>query len=288
MLKVPFLKKIIALLLLVLLSLIAPSLGSAQTNPEGKDSVSKFIMLSGHLNYAVYRDFATSPLFYNLVGGGVGFGALYTTPTWDHLVDFNMNAHIGNAEFFNFNVYYHYIHSLPIFKTPKLNLKLGGAFLYTQNVRINPPLRNAQAGLEAIMNVMLVGKLNWDISRTSSKSVKFFRKKIEKKPIHRNLSFLCQIGVFNFNFRPNQYSFVYLGSINGTATNPAMWLFEEYRWSWNGWRLGTQIEYSWYKSTGNGRKIAYIWEAAHCPGNFEAFQMGIHKIQYTIIINNNK
>lgn len=288
MLKEPFLKNLFVLLLLLPISLIGPSTVSAQNNNDEKDSVSKFIMFSGHLNYAVYRDFATSPLFYNVVGGGVGFGALYTTRKWDHFVDVNLNAHIGNAEFFNLNVYYHYIQQLPIFKTSKWDLKVGGAFLYTQNARINPSLMNAQAGLEAIMNVMLVGKLNWDISRTTTKNVKFFGKTREKKPIHRNLSFLCQIGVLNFNFRPNQYSFVYLGTINGTATNPAMWLFEEYSWSLNGWRLGTQIEYSWYRSTGNGRKIAYIWEAAHCPGNFEAFQMGIHKIQYTIIINNNK
>lgn len=288
MLKIPFLKNCIPIIFFALFFISLPTHARVGEDNHGKDSVSKFIMLSGHLNYAVYRDFATSPLFYDVFGGGVGFGRLYTTQKWDHLVDVNLNAHIGYAQFFNINLYYHYVHKLPIFKSPKLIFKLGGAFQFTQNIRINPPLRNAQAGLESIMNLMLVGKLNWDISRTTTKTINFLGKKKEKKPIKREISFQCQIGLLNFNHRPSQYSFVYLGSINGTATNPAMWLFDEYSWSLNGWRLGTQIEYSWYKSTGNGRKIAYIWEAAHCPGNFEAFQMGIHKIQYTIIINNNK
>lgn len=288
MLKDPFFKTYYALLLLVSLFVTFSFTGNAAITHTGKDSVSKFLLLSGNFNYAVFRDFSTSPLFYDVLGVGVGFGTLNSTPKRDHQTDFNMNAHIGNAQFYNFNLYYHYIHALPIFKSPKWNFKLGGAFLFTQNIRINEPLRNAQAGLESIMNLMLVGKVNWDISRTKAKTVKFLGNTREKKAIKRFLSFQCQIGLLNFNHRPSQYSFVYLGAINGTATNPAMWLFDKYSWSLNGWRLGTQIEYSWFRSSGNGRKIAYIWEATHCPGNFESFQMAIHKIQYTIIINNKK
>lgn len=258
---------------------------------QGQDTYSIFneprnlTALSLNLNYGLYRDFSTSPLFYKMPGVGVSISGVYNTPKVENRFDLEGNLFYWNALFLSFNSYYHYLHQIPVFKSEKWDLKVGGAFMFTQNFRNNPALQNAQVGFESLANLMVVGKISKDISRLKPKDYKCWFIKGTKKPIKRLISLQMNFGVLNFNHRPSTYNYVYLGAINGTELSLSEFL-EEYQWKLNGWRIGTQIEYTWYYPSGNGRKIAYIWEAAHAPGTFEPFEMASHKIQFTILINN--
>lgn len=258
---------------------------------QGQDTYSIFneprnlTALSLYLNYGLYRDFSTSPLFYKMPGVGVSISGVYNTPKVENRFDLEGNLFYWNALFLSFNSYYHYLHQIPVFKSEKWDLKVGGAFMFTQNFRNNPALQNAQVGFESLANLMVVGKISKDISRLKPKDFKCWFIKGTKKPIKRLISLQMNFGVLNFNHRPSTYNYVYLGAINGTELSLSEF-FEEYQWKLNGWRIGTQIEYTWYYPSGNGRKIAYIWEAAHAPGTFEPFEMASHKIQFTILINN--
>lgn len=249
----------------------------------------------------VYRDFATSPLFYRGVGMNLGYGWLNTNFKRDRLFEMNLNgsvtlANTPRSDYYqtqtagflvSSNVYYHYLHRIEKLSSEKMNFKLGGAINGTQNIRVNPRLFNAALGLESILNLMVAGRLNRDISRTENKKIKFLFIEKTLLPIKRHWDFQANVGVLNFNRRPS-YAYVYKEEWDGTDTNPALWIMEPYNWSMNGWRLGTRVEYSWFRPSGNGRKWAYIWDAAHVPGRFESFQMASHTLQYAIIINNNK
>ena len=247
----------------------------------------KLMALSLNIDYGLYRDFSTSPLFYEMPGVGLSISGIYNTKKVENRFDLEANFFYWNALFLSFNSYYHYLHQIPIFKSEKWDLKVGGAFMFTQNFRNNPALQNAQVGFESLANLMVVGKISKDISRLDPKDYKCWFIKGTKKAIKRLISFQMNFGVLNFNHRPSTYNYVYLGAINGTELSLSEF-FEEYQWKLNGWRIGTQIEYTWYYPSGNGRKIAYIWEAAHAPGTFEPFEMASHKLQLTILINNKK
>jgi hypothetical protein len=247
----------------------------------------KLMALSVDLNSGIYRDFSTSPLFFEIPGLGITFSGIYNTDKSENRFDIDANFMAWDVAWYNFNTYYHYLHHIPIFKTPKWNLKIGGAILFSQNFRNNTALQNAQIGYESLANLMLVGKISRDLSILEPKLFKCWFIKGTKKPCKSAISFQMNVGVLNFNHRPSTYNYVYLGAIYGTALSLDSFL-KEYQWKLNGWRLGTQVDYTWYYPSGNGRRISYIWEAAHAPGSFESFQMAIHKIQFTILINNKK
>jgi len=261
----------------------------------------RFLTRSMGIVVPVYRDFATSPLFYRGAGLHGGMGWLRSSEKRERLIDININGSLTFADtpdsdffpaltegfFISVNSNFHYLYRVEKFSTDKTKINIGGGLMNTQNIRINPHLENAAVGLETISNLMLVGKLKRDISRTEPKIFKFLFILTELQPLRRYLDFQANIGVLNFNRRPG-YAYVYHNEWNGTDTDPASWVLDAYQWSLNGWRLGTSVEYSWFRPSGNGRKISYLWDAAHAPGRYESMQMASHTIRYTIIINNNR
>jgi hypothetical protein len=271
------------------------------------DSTSKKIKANRYtlrnlgVNKTLFRDFATSPLFYR--GGGIsfGYGWLNTNNNRERLVELDLVSNVTTAKapksnyfqtgttsfFFNINGYIHYLHKVKSISTAKTDIRFGGAVSNTQNIRFNPSLMNATAGLESFLNLMFAGKVSRDISRNSARPFKFLFIKKELQPVKRFVSFQLNAGILNLNRRPG-YAYVYDSELDGTKTNGLSWLFDSYKWSLNGWRFGTRVEFSKFRASGNGRKWAYLWDVAHAPGKFEPFQMASHRIQYTVIINNNK
>ncbi|HSJ66402.1 MAG TPA: hypothetical protein VK921_01955 [Anditalea sp.] len=291
--------KYLAIIVFALIALDALAQDNIGQNYTDQDD--RFLLGSMGMVIPVYRDFATSPLFYRGAGLHGGMGWMRSSDKRERLIDFNMNGSLTLARtpesdffpaltegfFISINSQFHYLYKIERFSTAKNNFKLGGAIVSTQNIRINPHLENAAVGLENISNLMLVGKLKRDISRTEPKNFKFLFIKTTLQPIRRYLDFQTNIGILNFNRRPG-YAYVYHNEWDGTDTDPASWVLDAYRWTLNGWRLGTTVEYSWFRPSGNGRKISYLWDAAHAPGRFESMQMASHTFRYTIIINNNK
>lgn len=261
-----------------------------------------YLMLSAGITSNIYRDFATSPLFYYGTGINLCVAWQINQAKNSHLaeIDFSAGAFIDDpprsdflqssnfASLFSFSAYYQYLHHMHRFSNQRFDVSLGGAFAATQNIRVNPGLMNAGAGLETFANLMATGRVSMDLSRTLPKTIDILPFiDLILHPVQKDLSFQLGAGLLNFNRRPG-YAFVYISEVDGINTDPITWVNVPYEWSMNGWRFSARLEASRYWPSGNGRTVAYIWDVLHAPGRFEAFQMASHRLQYIIMINNSR
>jgi len=276
-------------------------LSDTTKSPKKNFSFDRSLHLTAGFTSYMYRDFATSPLFYNGVGLRTAIGYELKSDKNEHLFDidyiigaaFAQNpqpSEPGNTTmaFLNTsNFYYHYLHELNPFAFGKYKSYFGSAVASSFNIRVNTSLNNNSVGIENISNIMLAFKLNKDISRHQVviEDLLLFKRKL--LPAKRNLSFQLNIGVLNFNYRPG-YAYNYLGEMNGSSTNILKYAIENHQWSMNGMRLQTRLEYAYYKPYKNGSKWAYVWDFANVPGKFEKYQSAFHRLEYVLIINRNK
>lgn len=256
-----------------------------------------YSVLSIGLTSPLYRDFATSPLFYRGLGINLntawlrrndkrerifridlGFSALKPRVPKSKLIQPGGLAYYGNL-----TLYYHQLWKIEALSNEKFNMKVGGALNITQNVRANPALQNNAMGLENLSNLMASAQVTMDISRKTLKEYKRFT----LKPVKRELRLLVNVGVLNFNYRPG-YAYTYDSEMNGTKSRPVAWAFSNYKLTLNGWRINTELEFIKYLPNGNARAWSYVWEAAHAKGRYEPFQMASHRIQYTLYFHSKK
>lgn len=287
---------------LVLLFILLPQLNIfSQTQNQVHPLNQKYLLLSVGWANTTFRDFATSPLFYR----GEGFSLSYEKQTIKQKSEINWGfsslisstqASIAKSNYIQSNTYsafisidgfFKYYRNIPAISTEKIDIKAGGTVLATQNLRINQSLLNSALGVETFLNGMLSVKADIDISQKEEKTTQLWFLKIKQKPSKQKLSFQTDIGLLNFNHRPS-YNYLYFDKIEDFDSNNIFSLLKTYTWSLNGYRIGTKIEFSKFASTGNGYKIAYIWDIANAPGKHQSFQMAAHRIQYTLIINKNK
>lgn len=257
-----------------------------------------YTLLSVGLTNPIYRDFATSPLFYSGIGIEIGAASLKRSDERERFFEVifgisAQNARVPSSNYIQtgsfggygkFNIFFQELWKIESLSHKKNNVKVGGAINITQNIRANPGLQNNTMGLENISNLMASAQYSRDISRTEDKQLNLWLFKPTLKAAKRDLRLLLNVGVLNFNYRPG-YAYAYDSEINGTETNPVQWAFANYKWSLNGWRLKTQLEYVKYLPNGNARSLSYVWEAATAPGKFEDFQMASHQLRYTIYFN---
>ena len=244
--------------------------------------------------HPIYRDFATSPLFYRGGGFNLGNARLSRSDDRERLFQLSMGispmfAHVpesdfiqpGSVAFFgNLEFHFHQLWKLKSLSSEKNNFKLGGALRSSQHIRINPSLQNNALGLENITNFMLASHIIRDISRVEARPLDLWLFQTTLRPIKRDLKFHFNAGILNFNYRPG-YAYSYVSELEGLETNPLSWILDNYRWSLNGWRFTTELEYISYLPNGNAYSWAYVWDAAHAPGRYEAFQMANHEIKFT-------
>ena len=111
------------------------------------------------LNSSKYRDFATSPLFYRGIPTFCALsrhrlddkrethvGVSYSSGTFSN--NFNNHSATSSVKILSFN--YSQLYQLNKFSSEKLNVKIGGLFNTTTNLRINGSLQNNAAGIEVI------------------------------------------------------------------------------------------------------------------------------------------
>lgn len=268
---------------------------------ENDTTTRYYTQLSVGLVEPIYRDFATSPLFYNGLGINLNAASIKRSDFRDRVFDFGlgfnmMSAKVPKSDFIqsgasalfgHLGFYYHELWKIKALSNQNYNLKVGGSFITSQHVRFNQSLENNAVGLENLSNLMASAQITRDVSRRKTKKLNLFLFKPSLKPVKRDLRLLVNVGVLNFNFRPG-YAYSYDSEIIGTETNPVQWAFSNYSWSLNGWRAQTHLEFTTYLPNGNARSIAYIWEAANAPGKHEAFQMASHRIQFAIQFHTKK
>jgi hypothetical protein len=260
-----------------------------------------YVQFTGGLNFALYRDYATSPLFYRGYGIHLLSARLKRSDIRERSfeVDFGFNslsAHIPESNYiqpyagstmFQLNIRYLRLWKLNSLSNPKNNVKIGGNVYVTQNFRNNPSLQNNSLGLENISNLMVSGQITRDISRKEARKLNLWLIKPTLKPVKRDLRFQFNAGILNFNYRPG-YAYSYNEEIKGTEGSLMSEVFSGYKWSLNGWRFNTELEYITYLPNGNARSWSYIWEAANAPGRHESFQMASHQIRYTYYFQTKK
>lgn len=287
---------ILALCCLTVIS--APSF-SQTTRAEKRANRDIYLLPSAGFTIFHFADFATSPLSYLGSGVNMGTGYLWGNKKSEHLFDASLMLGLGLSmaplsNYFNtstssmvagLSLYDHQLFQILEGSLPEfLNLKLGGALTSTSYFRYNDHLMNNGLGLESLLNLMLAAKIKADVSRKSEQVIDLYLFKMKFKPVKRDLAFQCNIGLLNMNYRPG-YAYAMDSEVIGSETNPISYLLNGHQWSVNGWRLNTLLEYSQYRPSGNGYKIACVWDAAFAPGKFEHFQIASHSIKFTYIIN---
>lgn len=284
-----------------LLAITTATLWFVSVQAQSTSDTQHYRLFSMGGNRPVYRDFATSPLFYNGTGISLSTTWLKRSNERERSIDLSLrpgwvSAQIpesdfiqpsSSAFFLQMSFRYQQLRKLKSVSNEKQNIKIGGTFISTQNFRPNPNLQNNSLGLENLTNLMVSGQIVRDVSRTKERTLNLFICKPKLKPVKRDLRFQLNAGLLNFNHRPG-YAYSRAGEINGVKTNPLSWQLSNYNWSMNGWRFITELEWITYLPNGNARSWAYVWDAAHAPGKFEAFQVANHNIRFTYYFNSKK
>ena len=249
----------------------------------------------------VFRDFATSPLFYRgpLLSVQMAWSKykLNSKRAWTLLTNFAPTS-VQLAEdqtyetksggiFSSSSFSYAYLHKLPKLTRGKFSFAAGGMWLNTFNFRSNLSLGNNAAGVEFFGNIMASAEVQFDASHEKS-GRRYILKYLyyTRHPRKQQFSFQFNAGLLNWNYRPG-YAYKELPELDGSKTNPLELVLSGFDWKLNGYRFGTELGFSRFKQSGNAVKWSYCWDILHAPGRFEPFQMAMHRIQLSLLFNRN-
>ena len=284
------------MLLALLVSSIVPATSLAQEFSPTESGINSnyYRTFAISSNRPTYRDFATSPLFYDGQGMQLQTAWLKRSRERERIFEVGFDANLTKGRipksnylqpntggfFFQLHMRYRQLWELHTLSTDRNNIKLGGIIQSSQSFRLNPHLSNNSLGIENLSNVMVTGQITRDISRSSARQVNLGVFNPTLNPVKRDLRFQLNVGVVNLNYRP-RYSYGGFNEVIGLDTAPVSWLLKNYKWSLNGWRLNTELEYKTYLPNGNARSLSYVWDASHVPGRYENFQLASHQLRYT-------
>jgi len=235
-----------------------------------------------------FRDFATSPIFYEGIGAALHWGAL----KMDSQVESELTFQYGFG-FHNIGVKneyaaatlhqpkwsYSYLRNLKRLSNDKWNIKAGAMANILINIRSNASLMNNGLGFESLNTLMVAGKVTRDISRpkTVTKKLLFLKFKLNSKK--RDLSYRLNVGVLNNTLR------------NGYAYLNQDWLLREnssnldgynYRF-FSGMRAGAEINYTKYLDNGNAIRISYLSDVYHTGNESAKFEAAHHFLKFLLL-----
>jgi hypothetical protein len=246
-----------------------------------------YIAVSAGYQYARFRDFATSPLFYS--GNAIytslahidrdakresSFTASYATGTF--VSDFNESALESKVHTISLN--FLELFQLPSLSTSRFNLKVGGQLNATMNIRNNEKLLNNSEGVDLISNLFASVKGTLDVSRkkTTEKKFLFIRYKAEKRV--RKLSFNLNIGCVNSSYRNG---FAYTSSSAPINDDD---FFSDYTFRiFRGFRLNTALDYTVWLKNKNAVQFSYLWDAYRSGGHHDNFEMATHVLKCSLL-----
>lgn len=262
----------------------------ARQAESGKNSV--FLEAGGGIGPAVYRDKATSPLFYAGPAANAVLNHLKFTETKETTsgVQVALGVHsarvsegeAGESLFTSLSFSHTRLYQLPGLSGDKWSCLAGGTLVTTGNVRFNEALFNNAAGLEAFANLMGAFKVSRDISRREETSKKLWFIRYRQKPKQRNLSFQLNAGLWNNSYR-NGYAYI---NHYGLVNDPKV--FGDYRLkAFSGIRFTSELHYTlWLRSAPrNGMRFSYVWDALTTASGSNAFNAARHILRFTLLYN---
>ena len=249
-----------------------------------------YINIGVGLNSSQFRDFATSPLFYNgsvtqvsltrlkkdiaresELGLTYDFGKYETT--------FNENTTVSAVKRVEF--FYSKLYQVNKLSTSSFNTKIGLELNGTVNIRNNPSLQNNAFGSEFFGNLLGSVKFTKDISRTQAKEKKFLFIKYTLPERERDLAFRLNLGLINSSFR-NGY--VYSGQ-SQVLNNPQT--FEGYNLVFSGFRMSSRFDYTRYLKNKNAIQVSYLFDAYKTGEKLDKFEMAHNTIRLSLLFNTN-
>lgn len=283
--------KTATLLLLIPIGVYAQNEERSLTKKEIRKARSTSIGLTMGLSSSKYRDFATSPLFYS--GAPIYFGlsrerlddqkethAGISLSSGSYSNEYN--RHTAESSVQVLSGYYAQLFKLNKLSSDKLNIKAGGLFTTTANLRINGSLQNNALGIELIPTLFGSIKLTKDISRKEEKQKKFIFIKYRLKERTRNLSFNLNIGLLNSSLRNG---FAYAGQ-SSILNEPK--LFDRYEFKmFSGLRMSSALDYTIFLPNKNKVQLSYLWDAYKTGGELDQFNMIMHTFKITLLFNTN-
>jgi hypothetical protein len=256
---------------------------SSLSKKEIRKSRPTYINLSAGLNISKFRDFATSPLFYNgavkmfsisrlkaddnreiEIGLSYGFGNYNST----------VNSNTSTSQLKTFAINYSRLYAIQSLSSEKWNVKVGGLFTTTGNFRVNPILQNNSTGLELFSTLFGSVKVTRDLSKLNR--FVFFK----LKPAQRTLSFRFNLGLMNNTFRN---SYAYSGQ-EGVLNDDNFLKSYELK-TFSGARLSSALDYTVYLKNKNGIRLSYEWDAYKTGGNLDKFEMSNHTLKIALLFN---
>lgn len=271
--------------LLVALLIFSPLLSFSQNNiltstvEEQKTTRPAYLDIALGINFSTFRDFATSPLTYS---GSPVYIAL------SHLdLDIKRESSIGLSYFFgtyesNFNEHkavskvntitlnYLELFQLSKLSSSKINVKVGGQFNSTVNIRNNELLQNNSQGFEVIST--LFGSINARLDLSP--------KKAKRRKITRHLTYRLNIGLINSSYR-NGFAYTSQSALLNEDN-----LFDQYEFQiFSGYRINSKLDYTFWLSNKNAIQFSYLWDAYRTGGNHDEFEMAAHIVKFSLLYN---
>jgi hypothetical protein len=290
-------------------SLCLLNIGSAQeksnTNLPDIDKIefkpTRYFISSYGSGNSIYRDFATSPLFYRgplfSVQMAWQSNRLKSMRQWTFLTNFSpTSVQLADDQsyktkaggvFSSSSIGYNYMRPLSQLTRGKFSFAAGGMWLNTFNFRLNQALGNNAVGIEFFSNIMASGSVKYDVSHDKS-GRRYILKYLyyTRKPRNQHFSLQFNAGLLNWNYRPG-YAYKELPELDGSKTNPLTLVLSGFDWKLNGYRFGSELSFTRFKQNGNAVKWSYCWDVLHAPGRFEPFQMAMHRFQLSLLFNRN-
>jgi hypothetical protein len=281
----------IALLVLIPFLGFSQESDSVATKDNPKKNRSAYIGITTGIGFSNFRDFATSPLIYHGIPKYISASFIRANKfrETEFRISGSMGAYaisVGNETTSSatsfFNLYYSRLYRMNKISNDKWNIKLGGTYKLTGDLRSNPSLQNNSTGLEFFSTFFASVKVTNDISRKVSKNKKFLWIKYQVNPRKRSLSYHFNLGVVNSTFR-NGYSYNgQAGVLNKTG------LFDGYEMHlFSGFRLSSEFDYTIYLKNKNAIQLSYIWDAAKTGGDLDKFEIAHHVFKITFLFNTN-
>lgn len=232
--------------------------------------------------FSIFRDNATSPLFYK--GNTLSFiGAWHITKNKNEQlasVNYTFGKHSNSynntknsARFYNLEFKYLHLYQLNKLSNTRWRVQIGGGIVSTLNIRENKALMNNSLGIENISNILFSSKISRDIYKSKHKRSKTYS-------VLNRISLLLNIGVINMNFRPG-YAYNYMPTINGSRISN----ISDYHISLNGFRVSSTIIYLKELPNRNIIGLSYLFDAYNAPGKYEPFSYAKHSIKLSYLFN---
>lgn len=250
-----------------------------------------YLGISFGLNSSVFRDFATSPLFYN---GRVTYIAISMLKKDDRReselnlayklgtlgTNFNDISTFSNVEILD--LFYSKLYAFPKLCHNTFNTKIGFQLQGTELIRYNGSLLNNSYGTEMFLNLMGSIKFTKDLSRNevSERKIWFFKYKLNEKK--RYLALRTNVGLINSTYRNG---FIY-GGQSHVLNDPK--LYDGYTFNvFSGFRVSSRLDYTHYLKNKNSVQFSYAWDAFQTGGDLDKFQMAGHTLCLTLLFNTN-